>query len=93
MSTAVPVHPATITQRTCEAVLGVSRRWWLEYLATHPEIPRASLGRNVVVLTSDWLAHVAANSTATAGDTANADAEQWSPEALLARRGLRQVAS
>ena len=80
--------PATVTQRTCEQALGVSRRWFLDYLAQHPELPRAVLGRQVIVRTSDWLAHLAEHVTTGAAPN---DGECWTPEALLARRGLRSV--
>ena len=54
------MRPVIVTQRTCDAVLGVSRRWFLDYLQAHPEVPRAQLGRQTCVRVDDWLAHVAA---------------------------------
>jgi hypothetical protein len=84
------MRPVVATQLTCEAVLGVKRRGFLDYLDAHPEIPRAKLGRMVCVKVEDWLAHVAANTTSTEAPAVSSDRE-WSAEAVLARRGLRAV--
>jgi hypothetical protein len=80
------LYPVCVTQRSCESVLGVSRRWFLDYLARHPEIPRTRIGRNIIVSTGDWLAHVA--SVGADGDS-KPTVDDWTPGALLARRGLR----
>ncbi|HQP37395.1 MAG TPA: hypothetical protein PLI95_19560 [Polyangiaceae bacterium] len=83
------MRPVIVTQRTCDAVLGVSRRWFLDYLQAHPEVPRAQLGRQTCVRVDDWLAHVAAHTTTT--EAAVSSDREWSPDAVLARRGLRRV--
>ena len=79
-----------VTQHTCFAVLGVSRRWFLDYLHSHAEVPRAQLGRNTCVLVSDWIAHVRARMT-DGESTPDPPEDEWTPEALLARRGLRRT--
>jgi len=84
-----PSHSAiVVTQHTCFAVLGVKPRWWLDYLASHPEVPRSKLNNQVCVLVADWLAHLREQSTPT---THEHEDQQWSPDVVLARHGLRRT--
>lgn len=83
------IRPVVVSQRTCEAVLGCGRRWWLEYLAEHPEVPRVVLGRQTLVRVDDWLAHMAKHAVTT--PAVQSPDREWTPAEILARRGLRVV--
>ena len=55
-----PINPETVavSQLTCERVLGIDARRYLDHLRSHPEIPRRRVGRLVVSAVRDWLPDV-----------------------------------
>ena len=62
----VVVAPLAVSQLNCEAVAGINARRFLDWLAAHPAIPRARVGKLVLVEASVLLAHLA--ELATGGD-------------------------
>lgn len=91
----VAVYPIAISQLNCEAVAGINPRRFLDWLAAHPKIPRARIGRLAIVEASVFLAHLAEIS-ACAGvepvERAEPDDDEVpeTVDGVLARLGLRR---
>ena len=54
----IVVAPLAVSQLNVEAVAGINARRYLNWLASHPEVPRARIGRLAIVEASVLLAHL-----------------------------------
>ena len=92
----IVVAPATVTDRTCAAVLGLEPRAYRAWLAA-AGIPHARIGRRVVARVDDVLAAVTrlASTTTTNvvehDDDDEADDQPETADDVLARLGLRRI--
>ncbi len=89
----ISVAPATVTQLTCLAILGIDPRRWLEIVAKW-NVRRARVGKLVVVALPTMLEALAAHAAEAADDSPTDDEDDGQPQtadAVLAAIGCRRT--
>lgn len=95
---AIPITPACVTQRTCEATLGLDERRYLDLYRSHPRARR--VGRLLVLELADAIEHLRSMPAATPTDDVDVidedddrDDEITTADDVLRSIGYRRLAA